>query len=216
MRPSTCLTYGRRVADGILSGPIDLDRGAGRPRVASPTVPATPGLALTERSSSAQLVVVAFVAGTVTVRDAFGETTQLRGPPGPRFAVDGRAVTLGPAAAAPAAAPVARRAGRSPLPPRPGWPGPAASSSRASTTPSWLRAGVGRRPAPRGHRRRAARRHGPPRRRDPARSGPAPGRRLGVLLDHLVDGTKEARAAAATFRPRAWSPATPTSTCGRR
>ena len=91
-------------ADGILSGPIDLDGSRRAPRKAPPSVAATPGLVLTERANGAKLVVVSFVAGTVTARDGFGETRQLRDHPG-RFAVDGQPVTLAPApATTPAAA----------------------------------------------------------------------------------------------------------------
>ena len=50
------------------------------------------------------------------------------------------------------------------------------------------REGLGRRPARRGRRRRAARRRRRPRRRSCATSRPGPGRRLGVLVDHLVAG----------------------------
>jgi hypothetical protein len=194
---ASCLTYGRRVADGILSGPIDLDRGAGRPRVAPPTVPATPGLALTERSSGAKLVVVAFVAGTVTVRDAFGETTQLRDHPG-RFAVDGQAVTLGPAGAG-APAPMARTASGSVA-------GADRQPARVARASRILVEGI--------HDAELLERvWGDDLRHEgivverldgmdhldaEIRSfRPGPGRRLGVLLDHLIDGTKEARAAAA-------------------
>ena len=51
---------------------------------------------------------------------------------------------------------------------------------------------------------------------------PGPGRRMGVLVDHLVPGTKEsrlvdeARARSAATRRTSWSSATRTSTCGRR
>ncbi|HKY67022.1 MAG TPA: DUF3097 family protein, partial [Acidimicrobiales bacterium] len=38
---------------------------------------------------------------------------------------------------------------------------------------------------------------------------PGPGRRLGVLLDHLVDGTKEARVAAAVRHPQVLVTGTP-------
>ena len=50
-----------------------------------------------------------------------------------------------------------------------------------------------------------------------ARFGPAPDRPLGVLLDHLVGGLKEQRAAERWRRTRTcWSPGIPSSTCGRR
>jgi hypothetical protein len=39
--------------------------------------------------------------------------------------------------------------------------------------------------------------------------GPGPGRRLGVLLDHLVDGTKEARVAVAVRHPHVLVTGTP-------
>jgi hypothetical protein len=42
-----------------------------------------------------------------------------------------------------------------------------------------------------------------------AEFAPGPGRRLGVLLDHLVDGTKEARAAAAVRHPHVLVTGTP-------
>ena len=47
--------------------------------------------------------------------------------------------------------------------------------------------------------------------------GPGPGNRLGVLVDHLVPGSKEARLAAdGRATPTSSSPARPSSTCGRR
>ena len=44
---------------------------------------------------------------------------------------------------------------------------------------------------------------------------PEPRRRLGVLVDHLVPGSKESRIVAAVTDPTCWSPAIPTSTSGR-
>ena len=50
-----------------------------------------------------------------------------------------------------------------------------------------------------------------------AEFAPGPDARLGVLVDHLVPGTKESRIAAVGDRRRtSWSSATPTSTSGRR
>ena len=45
---------------------------------------------------------------------------------------------------------------------------------------------------------------------------PGPHRRLGVLVDHLVAGSKESRAAAAVAGPHVLVTGHPTSTCGRR
>ena len=63
------------------------------------------------------------------------------------------------------------------------------------------RAGLGRRPARRGRRRRVPRRHRRPRRRR-RDFRPAAGRRLGVLVDHLVPGSKESRHRGADRRHR--------------
>ena len=50
-----------------------------------------------------------------------------------------------------------------------------------------------------------------------AEFAPGPGRRLGVLVDHLVAGSKESRIVAQVPRPRtSWSPGTRSSTSGRR
>ena len=65
------------------------------------------------------------------------------------------------------------------------------------------REGLGRRPAGRGRGRRDARRRRRPRRRRSATSSPGPARRMGVLVDHLVPGTKESRV---VDRPRARRP----------
>ena len=62
------------------------------------------------------------------------------------------------------------------------------------------RAGVGRRPARRGRRRRIPRRRRRSRRRSSRSSGPAPAVGFGVLVDHLVAGSKEARIADAVRR----------------
>lgn len=52
-----------------------------------------------------------------------------------------------------------------------------------------------------------------------AEFNPGPGRRLGVLVDHLVTGSKEARIADSVRRGPAgrtpWSSVIPTSTCGK-
>ena len=62
------------------------------------------------------------------------------------------------------------------------------------------REGVGRRPAGRGRRRRAPGRHRRPAGRRARSSRPGPERRLGVLVDHLVAGSKECPAGRAGHR----------------
>ena len=184
------------MGDGILSGPIDLDGPRRGPRRPLPAVEAVPGLVLTERANGARLVVVSFAAGTVTVRDGFGETRQLRDHPG-RFAVDGEPVTLVPARSASTVTAASRTASGSLAGSR-----QPARTARASRI---LVEGV--------HDAELVERVWGD---DLRHEGivverldgmdhldaelrafrPGPGRRLGVLLDHLVDGTKEARAAA--------------------
>jgi hypothetical protein len=184
------------VADGILSGPIDLDAPGGRPRPALRAVPAEPGLVLTERATGVKLVVVRFAAGTVTVRDGFGEVRPLRDHPG-RFAVDGEPVTLVPVAASVSGPPVRTASGSVAAPRQP------AKVARASRI---LVEGV--------HDAKLVEkvwgddlRHegvvverldGADHLESELRAfRPGPGRRLGVLLDHLVEGSKESRIAGA-------------------
>ena len=90
----------------------------------------------------------------------------------------------------------------------PGWPGPAASSSRASTTPSWSRRCGATTCASRAWSSSGstAWTTWP---RSSATFRPGPGRRLGVLLDHLVDGSKESRVAAAVRHPHVLVTGTP-------
>ena len=76
----------------------------------------------------------------VTLEDRRGKRRTF--PLGPGFLLEGRPVILvAPVrAAGPAGAHADGVRARSPCPaPRPGWPGPAGSSSRAGTTPSWSR-----------------------------------------------------------------------------
>jgi len=183
------------MGDGILSGPIDLDGPRRGPRQAPPAVAVTPGLRLTERATGATLVAVSFVAGTLTATDGWGETRQLRDHPG-RFAVDGQPVTLAPPKAAPTAP--ARTASGSVAAPR-----RAAKVARASRI---LVEGI--------HDAQLIERvWGDDLRHEGIvverldgmdhleatlrEFRPGPNRRIGVLLDHLVAGTKEARTAAA-------------------
>ncbi len=184
-------------ARGILSGPIDLD--GGRPRPSYPSVEAVAGLEVTQRGTGLRGVIVASSSALVTVRDRNGRDRQLRLRPG-GFEVDRRQVTL-----------VAPTAGASP-------PGRTASGSVA----------VPRTPArvARASRLLVEGRHdaelvekvwgddlrlegvvvelldGADHLDEVVRTfGPRPGRRLGVLLDHLVDGSKETRLAAGVDHP---------------
>jgi hypothetical protein len=188
-------------SDGILSGPIDLDG----PRRARPTYPAVegrPGLAVLHRATGVEGTVVGFEHGGVALRDRHSGARRLvRLDPG-GFRSDGRAVTLLP----PRPTEGARRPGR---------------TASGSTAVAGRRARVAR--ASRilvegvhdaelvekvwgddlrvegvvverldGMANLAA---------AVAEFAPGPGRRLGVLLDHLVEGTKEARVAAAVRHP---------------
>ena len=182
------------MADGILSGPIDLDAPGGRPRPKLRAVPAEPGVVLTERATGVKLVVVRFAAGTVTVRDGFGEVRPLRDHPG-RFAVDGEPVTLVPAASTSQAA--TRTASGSVA--AAGRPAQVAKASRILVEGIhdaelvervWgddLR-----------HEGIVVERLDGADHLDAELRAirPGPGRRLGVLLDHLVEGSKESRIAA--------------------
>ena len=188
--------------DGILSGPLDLDAPRRAP-TRCPEVEGRPGLAVLHRATGVEGTVLGFEHGGVALRDRrSGARRLVRLDPG-GFRVHGRSVTL--------------------VPPRPagdGDGGPERTAS-GSTAVAGRRARVAR--ASRilvegvhdaelvekvwgddlrvegvvverldGMDHLAA-----------AVTGfrPGPGRRLGVLLDHLVDGTKEARVAAAVRHP---------------
>jgi DUF3097, C-terminal domain/DUF3097, N-terminal domain len=195
--------------DGILSGPIDLD-GPRRRRPIHPEVQGCPGLAVLHRATGVEGTVVGFEHGGVAIRDRNTGTKRLvRLDPG-GFRVDGRTVTLVPPR--PARAPQA--------------PGRTASGS---TAVAGRRARVARasrilvegvhdaelvekvwgddlrvegvvveRLDGMDHLAAAI---------DEFR--PGRGQRLGVLLDHLVDGTKEARVAVAVRHPHVLVRGTP-------
>jgi hypothetical protein len=75
---------------GILSGPVD---GPGRLRLAYPEIPATPGLPVRHRASGFTGVVVGVEGEGLVVRGATGQERLLRPTPG-AFDVEGRAVSL--------------------------------------------------------------------------------------------------------------------------
>lgn len=188
---------------GILSEPIDLD-GPRNPRAQHPVVAARPGMVVKQRGTPITGTVVGFVNGVLSVRDRQGfehRMTLVKG----GFEVDGKVVTLveprGPAPGSMAAAP-ARTASGSVAAPRA--PAQVARASRILVEGVhdaelvervWgddLRAeGVV-----------VERLDGADHLDVVVRSfGPRPGRRLGILLDHLVDGSKESRLAATVDHP---------------
>jgi hypothetical protein len=197
--------------DGILSGPMDID-GPRRKRPSFPDVEGRPGLAIRHRASGVEGTVLAFEHGGVAVRDRHsGARRLLRLDPG-AFTVGGRAVSLVP-----------------PRPRQPGGPAAPPRTASGSTAVPDHKARVAR--ASRilvegvhdaelvekvwgddlrvegvvverldGMDQLAA---------VIADMGPRPGLRLGVLLDHLVDGSKESRVAAAIRNPHVLVRGTP-------
>lgn len=187
-------------SDGILSGPLDLDGPRRRPP-AYPTVEGRPGLEVLHRATGVEGTLIGFEHGGVAIRDRHTGTRRLvRADPG-GFRVGGRDVTL--------------------VPPR------AARPPRPAHTASGSRAVDGHRPrVARASRILVEGLHdaelvekvwgddlrvegvvverldGMDDLLTVVRSfGPRPGRRLGILLDHLVEGSKEQRAAAAVDHP---------------
>ena len=190
-------------SDGILSGPIDLD-GPRRPRDRYPVVAARPGLVVKQRGTPITGSVVGFANGTLLVRDRHGFEHRMALLTG-GFEVDGRTVTLVEPRAKPAASsPRADQRTASGSIAVPDQPARVARASRILVEgvhdaelveKVWgddLRVeGVV-----------VERLDGADHLDEVVRSfGPRPGRRLGVLLDHLVDGSKETRLAAGVDHP---------------
>ena len=193
----------RRRDPGILSEPIDLD-GPRRGGTQHPTVPAHAGLLVKQRGTPIEGTVIGIVNGYLHVRDRRGfehRMTLLKG----GFEVDGQVVTL--------------------VPPRGPAPGAAAGASRRTASGSV--AGP-RAPARVARASRilveglhdaelvekvwgddlrsegvvVERLDGADHLDEVVRAfGPRSGRRLGILLDHLVEGSKEARLAASVGSP---------------
>ncbi|MEM9033632.1 MAG: DUF3097 family protein [Actinomycetota bacterium] len=180
--------------------PIDLQRRRPR-RPEHPTVPAEPGLVVTHRGTGEQGRVVRFGGGLVALRDDSGRNRTYHVVTG-GFVVDGRVVSLGPPR--PAEAPSTRTT---------------ASGSIADVRPTVARIARGSRMLVEGvHDAELVERvWGDDLRElgvvvgildgaDDLRAvvdeiDPGPDRRLGILLDHLVDGSKESRIAAAVTGP---------------
>ena len=181
--------------DGVLSGPVD---GPQRVRALYPEVAVEPGLAVEHRASRFGGRVLRIEKDSVVVRSRGGQERVFRLAPG-AFDVGGRAVTLVRPRATGAG--VRRTAS-----------GSVAVASKAQVARGsrilvegvhdaelvehmWgddLRVeGIAVEPL-----------HGADHLADVVRSfDPAPGRRLGILLDHLVDGSKEARLADEVRHP---------------
>jgi hypothetical protein len=183
---------------GILGGPIDLDRNARRP--AHPKVEAVPGLEVEQRGSGVRGVVVSVAKGILTLRVSGGRDRQVRLLDG-GFMVDRRQVTLVPPTAARTAAAARTASGSVSVGPAP------ARVARASRI---LVEGL--------HDAELVEKvwgddlrvegvvvemlDGADHLADIVRSfSPRPGRRLGVLLDHLVDHSKESRLASTIDHP---------------
>ncbi|HEX6417962.1 MAG TPA: DUF3097 family protein [Acidimicrobiales bacterium] len=195
--------------DGILSGPLDLDGPRRRPP-SYPTVEGLPGIAVVHRATGVAGTIVRFEHGGVAILDRNTGTRRLvRLDPG-GFRVGGRAVTLvPPRAAAPPRRPARTASGSTAVRDR---RARVARSSRILVEglhdaelveKVWgddlrVEGVVVERLDGMDHLPQVV---------DEFR--PGPGRRLGVLLDHLVDGTKEARVAAAVRHPHVLVTGTP-------
>ncbi len=193
----------RRRNDGILSDPIDLD-GPRNPRVQHPTVPARPGLVVKQRGTPITGVVVGVVNGYLHVKDRQGfehRMTMLKG----GFEVAGKEVTLveprGVAPGTPQAAPPRTASGSVAVRNAPAQVAKASRILVEGVHDAELVEKVW------GDDLRVEgvvveRLEGADHLDEVVRSfAPKAGRRLGILLDHLVDGSKETRIAATVDHP---------------
>ena len=198
-----------RPSDGILSGPID---GPARLRATYPEVAAEPGLALRHRASGFTGMLVRIEGDGVVVRGGTGLERVFR-PTAGAFDVEGRAVTLvrprPPTTDRRAAAPAVTSSGSVAV---------AGHRARVARASRILVEGV--------HDAELVERvwgddlriegvvverldgldHLP---ETVTRFSPGPANRLGVLVDHLVAGSKEARLAAAVDHPHVLVTGTP-------
>lgn len=192
-----------RYTRGILSDPLDLDGGAPRVRRAPRKVPATPGLEVTVRATRRTGVVVRCDKQVVVLRDRDGRDHQVRLVDG-AFAIGREAVSLVPPRPAAGAGGGAASRTASGSVAVPGAPARVARASRIMVEgvhdaelveKVWgddLRIeGVVVQPL-----------EGADNLVEVVRGfGPRPGRRLGILLDHVVEGSKESRLAEAVDHP---------------
>ena len=185
---------------GILSEPLDLDGDASRVRKAPPRIPAEAGLEVEVRGTPLYGVVVGCDSAIVTIRDRMGRDHKVRLRDG-AFDVQGKQVTLvRPTAVSTAEA--SRTAS--------GSVAVAGASARIARASRLLVEGV--------HDAELVEKvwgddlrvegvvvellDGADNLVEIVRGfGPRPGRRLGVLLDHLVDDSKESRIAAGVDHP---------------
>jgi hypothetical protein len=185
---------------GVLSEPLDLN-GPSKKRPEYAAVPAVLGMTLRHRSSFKTGTIIAFDPNWVTLRGEDGREFKQRNEPG-AFSYNGTAVRLVRPATTSEAPPVVRTASGSVAVPNA--PARVARPSRIYVEgihdaelieQVWgddLRLeGLVVEPL-----------HGADDLAELVRTfGPRPGRRLGVLLDHLVEGTKETRIAAEIDHP---------------
>ncbi len=184
--------------DGLLAGPLDIDAPA-RPRRDYPVVAARLGMVVQHESGVAGAI-VKLGDTQLMLRDGSGRDHRLRNDPG-AFRVEGRRVKLVPAAGRPATPASFTASGSVAV------PGSPARVARASRI--WVEGihdaelletvwgddlrveGIVVEPM-----------HGMDDLVSRVRTfGPRPGRRLGVLLDHLVAGSKESRTASEIDHP---------------
>src|SRR5690349_6487026 len=190
----------RRAGYGILSGPIDLDGPEPGPRT-YPKVEARPGLEVAERGTNVAGVVVSLAKGLVTVRGADGRDRVAKLREG-SFTVAGKQVTLVAPRSTAATAGAARTAS--------GSVAVAGAKARIAGASRILVEGV--------HDAELVEKvwgddlriegivvevlDGADNLAEVVRSfGPRPNRRLGILLDHLVEHSKESRMADAVNDP---------------
>jgi len=192
----------RFYGNGILSGPIDLDGGRPAPQV-FPKVEARPGLEVAERGTNVAGVVVSLAKGLVTVRGTDGRDRVAKLREG-SFTVAGKQVTLvaprNPAGAG-SSAPARTASGSVAV---------AGAKARIARASRILVEGV--------HDAELVEKvwgddlriegvvvevlDGADNLAEVVRSfGPSTNRRLGILLDHLVDHSKETRMAQAVDHP---------------
>ena len=183
---------------GVLSEPLDLD-GPKRRRPEYPVLPAEPGMVVRHRSSFKVGTIIALDSNWVTLRGEDGRQFRERNERG-AFSYDGSTVTL--VRAAPSTAPASRTAS--------GSVAVRNAPARMARPSRILVEGI--------HDAELIERvwgddlrieglvvqpiHGANDLATTVRSfGPRPGRRLGILLDHYVDGTKEWHLARSVDHP---------------
>ncbi len=183
---------------GILSEPLDIN-GPRRPKPSYPKQPATPGLTVRHRASGSVGVILRYTPDWIVIRDQKGREHTLRNEAG-GFSVEGHSVQL-------VAPPKAEQ--QSGVTASGSIAVPSAAARLAQPSRLWVEGvhdaelvekiwgddlrieGVVVEPLHGADDLHAAVRN----------FGPRPARRLGILLDHLVEGSKESRIAATVDHP---------------